>query len=177
MCTLKNTQLYVMSRGFRKGGTPSSVGSSSAGPYNLRSHPELMAKIERISVEPIVEVTPPPSIQPKPSQPPCEEASTLPQSSICETNEKTHPPKKKKPRPSLLIDSDSSESLSIASESHSLEDDDAFLNPKERKRQEKEEVDRLVKKNKKKIYKLVSCCLVPLAAIGLLKRILEGLFV
>ena len=130
-----------------------------------------MAKIERISIEPIVEVTPPPSIQPP--QPPCEEALTLPQSSICEKNL----PKKKKPRPSLLIDSDSSESLSIASEPHSLDDNNAFLNPKERKRQEKEEVDRLVKKNKKKIYKLVSCCLVPLAAIGLLKRILEGLFV
>jgi len=166
-----------MSRGFRKGGTPSSVASSSAplaGPYNLRSHPELMAKIERIAIEPIVEVTPPPSIQPKQAQPPCEEALTLPQSSICEKNL----PKKKKPRPSLLIDSDSSESLSIVSdEPHSLDDDNAFLNPKERKRQEKEEVDRLVKKNKKKIYKLVSCCLVPLAAIGLLKRILEGLFV
>ena len=169
-----------MSRGFRKGGTPSSVASSSAplaGPYNLRSHPELMAKIERIAIEPIVEVTPPPSIQPKQARPPCEEALTLPQSSICETLEKTQM-KKKKPRPSLLIDSDSSESLSIVSdEPHSLDDDNAFLNPKERKRQEKEEVDRLVKKNKKKIYKLVSCCLVPLAAIGLLKRILEGLFV
>lgn len=169
-----------MSRGFRKGGTPSSVASSSAplaGPYNLRSHPELMAKIERIAIEPIVEVTPPPSIQPKQARPPYEEALTLPQSSICETLEKTQM-KKKKPRPSLLIDSDSSESLSIVSdEPHSLDDDNAFLNPKERKRQEKEEVDRLVKKNKKKIYKLVSCCLVPLAAIGLLKRILEGLFV
>jgi len=170
-----------MSRGFRKGGTPSSVASSSAplaGPYNLRSHPELMAKIERIAIEPIVEVTPPPSIQPKQARPPYEEALTLPQSSICETLEKTQM-KKKKPRPSLLIDEDSSsESLSIVSdEPHSLDDDNAFLNPKERKRQEKEEVDRLVKKNKKKIYKLVSCCLVPLAAIGLLKRILEGLFV
>ena len=46
---------------------------------------------------------------------------------------------------------------------------------KERKKAEKKEVENLVKKNKKKIMKMVSCCIVPIAALSLLRRAIEAL--
>lgn len=46
----------------------------------------------------------------------------------------------------------------------------------ERKKREDEEIERLGRKNRKKVQKCVSMCLVPIMALSLLKRLAETLF-
>lgn len=87
--------------------------------------------------------------------------------------------KKKNLKRKTEISSSSSESSD--SDDVSEVDDDTLLpetkeQKKERLRKEKAEVDRLLKKQKKKISKCVSFCIVPLGALLMLKRVLEGLF-
>ncbi len=46
---------------------------------------------------------------------------------------------------------------------------------REAKKREKVELEKLVKKNKRRVMKLVSCCLIPLAALAMLRRALEAM--
>ena len=45
----------------------------------------------------------------------------------------------------------------------------------EKKKKEKEEAAKILKRHKKRIYRLVQCCIVPIGAIALLRRVLESL--
>ena len=96
---------------------------------------------------------------------------------------------KKKTAASAEVSEDDTSSTSSSSSASVSEIDDEFSNPtklelltetkdqkKQRKLDEKAEVDKLLKKQKKRINKCVSCLIVPLGGLLLLKRVVESLF-
>ena len=98
---------------------------------------------------------------------------------------------KKKTAASAEVSEDDTSSTSSSSSSASVSEigGDEFSNPtkldlltetkdqkKQRKLDEKAEVDKLLKKQKKRINKCVSCLIVPLGGLLLLKRVVESLF-
>ena len=71
------------------------------------------------------------------------------------------------------------ESVSSSMESLTLLSDDDIEAPvltrAEKKEAARDEAEKLLKKHRRRIHKLVSCCIVPLGALTLLRRVMEGL--
>lgn len=115
--------------------------------------------------------TPIPAPRPKPKQqpPPVESDSDTDSDNPSSESESSSESSVRNARRPTNANTDDSDSLIVPLPNETKSQ------KKERKRAEKKEVEDLVKKNKKKIMRLVSCCLVPIGAISLLRRAIEAL--
>lgn len=73
------------------------------------------------------------------------------------------------------LDVGSLSSLELLSEDEDVVPVLTKRNKKEKEQSERDEAEKLLKKYKKRIHRLVSCCIVPIGALTLLRRVIEGL--